>query len=261
MEVEHRCAIVTGASSGIGEEFARQLAPRTRRLILVARRRERLENLRTQLLMMNPLLEIDVRALDLSLDEHVGELTASLEQETVDLLINNAGLGDYGRVASADPIRLRQMIAVNVLALTQLTRAVLPRMIAQKRGAILHVSSSAGFLPLPGFAVYAGTKAYVTSFSEAVRAEVAGSGVLVSALCPGPVETEFDVVASRGDDRSGAGPKLARVPVDRVVKAGLDGLWRNQPIIIPGVFMKMGMTLARLTPMPLLRWSWQFWRR
>ena len=109
----------------------------------------------------------------------------------LDLLINNAGLGDLGAFATADPERVDAMMQVNMVALTRLTRALLPAMIAQKRGAILNVSSSASFLPIPNFAVYAATKAYVTSFSEALRSELHGTGVGVTALCPGPVRTEF----------------------------------------------------------------------
>jgi short-subunit dehydrogenase len=134
-------------------------------------------------------------------------------------------------------------------------------MIAQKRGAILNVSSSAGFLPIPGFAVYAATKAYVTSFSEALRAEVRGSQISVCALCPGPVQTEFMTVAAQGRTRSEAGPELAYVPVEKVVRAGLNGIERDKPLVIPGTIMKIGMTLARLSPTALMRLGWRFSQR
>jgi uncharacterized protein len=261
MKLDHCSAIVTGASAGIGREFARQLAPRARRLVLVARRRDRLEELRSELLAQNPALHVELRVADLSILEHVMELSTVLAEEPIDFLINNAGLGDYGPLASADPTRLHEMIQVNVLALTALTRAVLPQMIAQKRGAILNVSSSAGFLPIPGFSVYAATKAYVTNFSEALRAEVAPSGISVCALCPGPVDTEFVAVASRGREQPGTGPKLAHVPVDKVARAGLRGIERDKPVVIPGLLMKIGMTLVRLTPMPVLRLGWRFSQR
>jgi short-subunit dehydrogenase len=261
MKLNHCSAIVTGASAGIGREFARQLAPRARRLVLVARRRDRLEQLWSELLAQNPALRVELRIADLSILEHVMELAAALREEPIDFLINNAGLGDYGPFASADPIRLHEMIQVNVLALTALTRAVLPQMIAQKRGAILNVSSSASFLPIPGFSVYAATKAYVTNFSEALRAEVAANGISVCALCPGPVDTEFVAVASRGGEQPGAGPNLVRVPVDQVARAGLKGIEHDRPVVIPGLFMKIGMTLVRLTPMPVLRLGWWFSQR
>jgi short-subunit dehydrogenase len=140
------------------------------------------------------------------------------------------------------------------VALTQLTRALLPAMIAQQRGAILNVSSSASFLPIPNFAIYAATKAYVTSLSEALRGELRGTGVHLSALCPGPVRTEFTGVARR--EPSGPAPtepELAHVPIDRVVADALHGIEHDQAIIIPGLLMKFGMLLIRLTPMPLLR--------
>jgi hypothetical protein len=261
MKLDSCSAVVTGASAGIGREFARQLAPRARRLILVARRQDRLETLRSELLAQNPALRVELRIVDLSVLEHVTDLGVFLQEEPVDFLINNAGLGDYGPFAWADPIRLHEMIQVNVRALTALTRAVLPQMIAQKRGAILNVSSSAGFLPIPGFSVYAATKAYVTNFSEALRAEVAASGISVCALCPGPVDTEFVAVASRGSERPGSGPNLVRVSVEKVVRAGLKGIERDKPVVIPGLFMKIGMTLARVIPMPLLRLAWRFSQR
>jgi short-subunit dehydrogenase len=259
MNLDHCSAVITGASAGIGREFARQLAGRAQRIALVARRRDRLEELRLELLRRNPGLQVEIQVADLSILEHVMELGRDvLKDKPVDFLINNAGLGDYGPVATAQPRRLNEMIQVNVLALTALTRALLPQMIAQKRGAILNVSSSAGFLPIPGFAVYAATKAYVTSFSEALRAEVRGSQISVCALCPGPVHTEFMTVAAQGRPRSETGPEFAHVPVDKVVRAGLNGIERDKPLVIPGSIMKIGMTLARLSPTALMRLGWRF---
>lgn len=262
MKIDNCSAVITGASAGIGLEFARQLAGRAQRIVLVARRRDRLEELRLELLKRNPGLQVEIQVADLSILEHVVELGhVVLKNGPVDFLINNAGLGDYGPVATAEPRRLNEMIQVNVLALTALTRALLQQMIARKRGAILNVSSSAGFLPIPGFAVYAATKAYVTSFSEALRAEVRGSQISVCALCPGPVQTEFMTVAAQGRTRSEAGPELANVPVEKVVRAGLNGIERDKPLVIPGTIMKIGMTLARLSPTALMRLSWRFSQR
>jgi short-subunit dehydrogenase len=127
-------------------------------------------------------------------------------------------------------------------------------MIAQHRGAILNVSSSAGFLPIPGSAVYAATKAYVTSFSEALRAELRESGVSVCALCPGPVVTEFQQVAKRGRARPDIGPTFLVVTVEQVVRDALAALEADRPLVVPGFAMKLLMLLARLMPMPLLRW-------
>src|SRR5438105_11530332 len=152
------------------------------------------------------------------------------------------------------------MTLVNVVALTSLTRHLLPQMIARKRGGILNVSSSAGFLPIPNFAVYAATKAYVTSFSEALRAELHGTGVSVCALCPGPVHTEFQEVASRPGRNviPGPGPEFIQVTVEQVVRDALAALEADRPLVIPGVAMKLGMFLVRMTPMSILRWASRF---
>ncbi len=246
-------AAVTGASSGLGAEFARQLVPRAKELVLVARRRGRLESLRDELLARNPKLSVTIREADLSDLDQTMELARWFGEQPIDLLINNAGLGDLGPFAGADPRRVNEQVQVNVLALTALTRAVLPRMLAQAHGAILNVSSSAGFLPLPGFAVYAATKAYVTSFSEAIRAETRGCGITVTTLCPGPVETEFNQVADRASRPRRYGPNLVQVPVERVVRAGLRALEREKPMVIPGLMMKTAMALTRMVPLSLLR--------
>lgn len=255
-QIEGSSALITGASAGLGQEFARQLASRVGSVVLVARRQDRLEGLRDELTKLNPNLKVHVRATDLSDERAVIELGEWLESEkiAVDLLINNAGLGDLGHFATIELQRVKEMLAVNVTALTLLTRLVLPGMVARKRGAILNVSSSAGFLPLAGFAVYAATKSYVTSFSEAIRAELRGTGVTVTALCPGPVHTEFAETARR----SVAGapktvPGLSHVSAHEVVRAGLVAVESGRALAIPGVIMRLGMTLVRLTPMPILR--------
>jgi short-subunit dehydrogenase len=249
------CALITGASAGIGREFARQLTGRAGSLVLVARRMDRLDELREELTKKDPNLNVHCRAVDLSRADEINEFLVWLEREqiAVDFLINNAGLGDRGTFATGDPGRLEQMLCVNVVALTILTRALLPAMIAKKRGAILNVSSSAGFLPIGGLAVYAATKAYVTSFSEGIRTEVRDAGVTVTALCPGPVDTEFAEVARRGSNRDKMSPRFTHVAVEEVVRAGLDAIERNKPLVVPGLVMKIAMLLVRLTPMPVLR--------
>ncbi|PYJ01159.1 MAG: hypothetical protein DMF00_05825 [Verrucomicrobia bacterium] len=234
MKLDSCNALITGASAGIGQEFARQLAGRACSMILVARRDERMIELADQLKREHP----------------------DREKLEVDLLINNAGLGDSGPFAKSDPDRNKEMTVVNVATLTLVTRHLLPQMIANRRGGILNVSSSAGFLPIPGSAVYAATKAYVTSFSEALRAELRGTGVNVCALCPGPVATEFQEVASRAGRNvsPGPGPDFLQVSVERVVRDALAALEADRPLVIPGFAMKLLMLLARLTPMPILRW-------
>ena len=265
MKLEGCSALITGASAGIGREFARQLAGRGRSLILVARREQKLNELCEDLKQQHPNLTVHICKTDLANLTQLKELVAWLEREKidVDLLINNAGLGDLGPFATSDPIRNEQMTLVNVVALTSLTRHLLPQMIARKRGGILNVSSSAGFLPIPNFAVYAATKAYVTSFSEALRAELHGTGVSVCALCPGPAHTEFQEVASRPgrNVKPGPGPEFIQVTVEQVVRDALAALEADRPLVIPGVAMKLGMFLVRMTPMSILRWASRFFAK
>jgi uncharacterized protein len=207
-----------------------------------------------------PEIMISVRKTDLADVAQLNDLIGWLDRDRieVDLLINNAGLGDSGAFATSDPIRNEQMTLVNIVALTTLTRHLLPRMIAKRHGRILNVSSSAGFLPIPDFAVYAATKAYVTSFSEALRAELRGTGVSVCALCPGPVHTEFQEVAKRPGAQPDTGPEFVFVPVEQVVRDALTVLEADRPLVIPGFPMKLGMFLVRITPMPILRFLSRF---
>jgi uncharacterized protein len=256
MKLDNCNALITGASAGIGREFARQLAGRARSMILAARRDERLIELAQQMQREHPKLVVHIRKVDLG---DLGELQAFLEwldreNLEVDLLINNAGLGDSGPFAQSDPDRDKEMTIVNVATLTLITRHLVPQMIAKHGGAILNVSSSAGFLPIPLSAVYAATKAYVTSFSEALRAELYGTGVSVCALCPGPVVTEFQQVAKREGVQPNIGPQFLVVTVEKVVCDALAALEADRPLVIPGFAMKLLMLLARLVPMPVLRW-------
>ena len=253
--LEGSSALITGASAGIGREFARQLAGRAESLVLVARRQERLEELRDELTKRDPNLKVHIRASDLSDDCAIIDLFDWLGREKlpIDLLINNAGLGDVGPFATAELQRVKEILAVNITALTLLTRLLLPRMIAQRRGAILNVSSTAGFLPVAGFAVYAATKAYVTSFSEAIRAELHGTGVTVTSLCPGPVPTEFTQVAARPGAKPDRSPEFVRVSAEETVRVSLAAIESNKPLVIPGFIMKFGMALVRIMPLSILR--------
>jgi len=260
MNLDRCSALITGASAGIAREFAQQLASRARSMILVARREEKLVELRDQLLQQQPNLRVHIRQVDLAEPVQLKQLLELLDREKidVDLLINNAGLGDSGPFATSDPGRNEQILLVNILALTSLTRHLLPKMIARKHGGVLNVSSSAGFLPIPEFAVYTATKAYVTSLSEALRAELHGTGVSVCTLCPGPVRTEFQEVAKRPSAQAESGPDFVYVPVEKVVRDALVALEANRPLVIPGLAMKIGMFLVRLTPMSMLRWASRF---
>ena len=255
MKLDGCNALITGASAGIGREFARQLAGRAKSLILIARRDQRLNELRDELEQQYPNLVVFARKSDLADLVRLNELLAWLDHETIDidLLINNAGLGDSGAFVTSDPVRNEQMTLVNIVAPTILTRHLLPQMIAKRHGGILNVSSSAGFLPIPDFAVYAATKAYVTSFSEALRAELREKSVSVCALCPGPVHTEFQDVAKRPGAQPDTGPGFVFVPVEEVVRDALAALEADRPLVIPGFPMKLGMFLIRITPLPILR--------
>jgi short-subunit dehydrogenase len=255
MNLDGCVALITGASAGLGREFAIQLASKARILVLVARRADRLAKLRDEITAQRPEVRVQIRAVDLSSSTEVSDLTNWLGQQNLepDFLVNNAGLGDLGPFHTAAPDRLDQVIRVNVLSLTLLTRALLPPMIARNRGAILNVSSSAGFLPIPGFAVYAATKAFVTSFSEGLRSELRTHCITVSALCPGPIHTEFTAVAYRPGAQPQSAPEFVHVSPQRVVRAGLRAIERNQALVIPGLVIKTAMFFTRITPMPLLR--------
>jgi short-subunit dehydrogenase len=255
MNFFHGCtALITGASSGLGAEFARQLAPQARSLILVARRLDRLETLREEL--ERPGLTIHCHAADLADEVQIEALLAALAAsgEHVTLLINNAGVGDHGFFEESEWPRVEAMLDVNIKALTRLTHAILPDLVRAGRGAILNVSSIASLLPLPKMGVYAATKAYVTSFSEALRAELRETGVSVTALCPGPVDTEFFTIAERTENHEMApAPDLFKVPASEVVAAGLRAVECDRARVIPGWFVCIIMTIASLVPIVLLR--------
>jgi uncharacterized protein len=248
--------LITGASAGIGCEFARQLAPVAGKMILVARRTDRLKALESELKVINPGLELFARSLDLRHQDELERLCNWLEESglTIDLLINNAGVGDHGPFVESGWGRVDAMLQVNVCALTYLAFRVLPAMKKAGHGAILNVSSIAGLLPLPNSAVYAATKAYVTSFSEAIRAELRLSNISVTALCPGPVETEFLALATRESEaQKHTAPNWFVVPVEEVVRQALMAVTKGRANVIPGVWVNLAMTLMGTLPMFIKR--------
>ncbi|HEX8841530.1 MAG TPA: SDR family oxidoreductase [Sphingomicrobium sp.] len=241
-----KVALITGASAGLGVEFARQLSKRGYRLVLAARRKDRLEVLAKEL--------GNARAVGIDLSGHnaAAELMADMGQagEEVDLLVNNAGFGLIGRFAKADSRRLREMIDLNVGALTDLCRAIAPAMIERGSGGIINVASTAAFQPGPKMAVYFATKAYVLSFTEALHEELKPHGIKVTCLCPGPTRTEFGEVA--GFHGSGIFDRVA-MEAPEVVEAGLNGLERNHAVVVPGFFNKTVAASTRFAPRPLVR--------
>lgn len=255
-EIRYSTVWITGASAGLGEEFARQLAGRAEHMVLTARREDRLMELANRLAADHPALTVTVVPADLANPADRLRVITEMRESGIrpDLLVNNAGLGDYGEFATADWNKLEAMIRVNMEALTHLAHAVLPGMIRLGGGAILNVSSLASLLPIPDFAVYAATKAYVTSFSEALRIELKEHGIRVLALCPGPVHTEFGETARRGGTgREMPGREWFHVPKEQVVEEGIDALERGNARHFPAWKTAVAAMVIGAVPMILMR--------
>ncbi|HXX88677.1 MAG TPA: SDR family oxidoreductase [Acidimicrobiales bacterium] len=248
-----RTALVTGASSGIGAEIARELARRSRGVTLVARRAERLKALADELSQAHK-VRAEVLAADLSdADARAGiadELAA--RGLTADILVNNAGLSTTGPVYAAQRGRELAMIRTDVEAVVDLCTLFLPGMAARRSGAILNVASTAAYQPLPGQAGYGASKAFVLSYSQALQGELRGTGVTVTVLCPGPVKTEFEEVAGFGADVDDALPSFMWVPAAEVAAAAVDGLERGRSVVIPGPANAVAAQVARLLPRRVL---------
>jgi hypothetical protein len=257
METFRGCtALVTGASSGLGQEIASQLAPYAARLVLVARRADRLEKLRQELLAHCPALEVLPYALDLADEAQLPPFLDWLRSNglRIDFLVNNAGMGDHGPFETSEWEKVRRMLSVNIVALTRLTHALLPGLRTCRRAQILNVSSIAGLLPIPNLAVYAATKAYVNSFSEGLRAELHGTGVGVTAVCPGPFDTEFQEVAERADGGRMPTPDLFKLTCRDVARAALAAAARDKARVIPGLLVAAVITVAAAVPLCVLRY-------
>jgi len=251
-------ACVTGASAGIGAEFARELARRGYDLLLVARRRDRLEALAAELSAQHG-VRAEALAADLIDPAGLESVAARLAAAPPELLVNNAGFGSAGRFAELDAARELDQVRILVLAVVRLSRAALPGMLARKSGAIVNVSSLAGEAAGPFNATYAASKAFVTSFSEALTEEVRGSGVRVMALLPGFTRTEFQAVAGV---EPGAIPDAAWLDAARVVRACLRDLDRGAVRSIPGAAYKLVAAAQGLAPRGLVRRATgAIWRR
>ncbi len=247
MTARIRRALVTGASAGIGAAIARELAARGVEVVLVARRSERLRELAEELATTAEVLVADLA--DPTGRDLVARRLASVDRP-VDLLVNNAGLGVYGALASQDPDRIRALVEVNVAAVVELTRAALPGLLARERGGIINVGSTAGYLPGPYSAVYGATKAFVRSFTEAVHEEVRATPVHVLLLSPGVTRTEFQDVAGVPE---GVFPPALTGTVDQVARAALDAFAAGRPVCVPAAADRVVAYGAQILPSALTR--------
>lgn len=247
-----RTAVVTGASSGIGEEIARELVRRGHGVTLVARRVERLEALAAELAKSG--VRAEVMAADLTDRTSRAALLSQVEERglVADILVNNAGFSTSGPVRLADPAAELDMIELDVAAVADLCTRVLPGMIERGRGAILNVASTASFQPLPGQAGYGAAKAFVRSYTWALVGELRGTGVSATVLCPGPVETGFGEAAGITDEEAQTLPSFMWVSAADVAKAAVAGMDRGAPIVIPGAANRAGAFLAQHSPDRLL---------
>ena len=243
----HTTVVITGASSGIGSELARGLARRGFSLLLVARRRERLDDLANEVGQENS-VAVEVMPLDLSGSESRKKLADRLRNEPIAGLCNSAGFGTSGLFYTLPLERESEQVTLNALALMELTHAALPGMVERGAGAVLNIASIAGFQPIPYMAVYSASKAFVQTFSEAVHEELHGSGVSVTALCPGPVPTEWAEIANAERFSIPA----AQVSPRDVAEAAIGGMLAGRRSVVPGMVPKAVSASGRFAPRSLL---------
>jgi len=240
-------ALVTGASGGIGEDLARIIAANGDNVVLLARSAGKLQALADELSRAHN-VTASVLTADLSLAGAAEDVAGRLAGRsiTVDMLVNNAGFGTSGGFAREDLQEELQVLQVNIVSLTQLTRLLLPGMLERRKGRILNVASTAGFQPGPFMAVYYASKAYVLSLSEALAEETAGSGVTVTCLCPGPTRTGFQDRAKIQDTR--LFNLMSVMDSVDVARAGYDGMMAGRTLVIPGLANKIGVQTLRVAP-------------
>ncbi len=243
-------ALVTGASGGIGADIATLLAERGHNLVLVARSRAKLAELADTLAGQHG-VDVAVLAADLAAGPAPESIAAFVSGKglEIDVLVNNAGVGSYGPFADIDASTDLGLIALNVTSLTHMTKLFLPPMLARKRGRILNVGSTAGFVPGPLMAVYYATKAYVLSLSVALANETAGTGVTVTCLCPGATRTGFDRTAGNDKTRLFNGGVMDSLPV---ATAGVEAMFRGDLICVPGFLNRLKASTSGLAPRALL---------
>jgi uncharacterized protein len=247
--------LVTGASAGIGREFAAQLAARAGTLVLLARRPELLDELRTELLARHPQLPVMALPADLCDERDVDRVVAEVRERVgpVDVLINNAGVGDQALFDRADWGRIRRVLHTNVIAVAQLTAALVPSMVQRGRGGVLIMGSGAGLSVMPAAAAYSASKHFVDGFSEGLRADLAGTGVLVTQVCPGPVDSEFDTVAGTAGGMAGGPPQFLRISAARCAREALAGFDRGAALVFPGRAYRLAMRALPLLPRAMQR--------
>jgi short-subunit dehydrogenase len=244
-------ALVTGASSGIGADLARELARDGHDLVLAARTVAPMERLAAELAAHGA----GTVVIPADLNQHGGAaaLASAIEGRglTIDVLVNNAGLGAVGRFDQTEPLRISEMIQVNIVALTELTRLLLPGMVARRRGKVMLVASTAAFQPGPRMAVYFATKAYVLSFGEAIAYELKGTGVTVTVLCPGPTATNFQQIAGMGELTffNTAGRQVMSAAA--VAQLGYRGLKAGRRVVITGLLNRITAFGGRFAPHPI----------
>lgn len=246
-------ALITGASSGIGKAFAADLAQRGHDVVLVARRATEMQAIAASIAQTHG-ATCHVIAQDLTAPGGIDALMAALsaKQLQVDVLVNNAGLGTSGPHHKNTWADEQRMIDLNVTALTALTHAIVPHMLQRKQGKILNVASTAAFQAGPGMAVYFASKAYVLSYSEALHEELGRHGITVTALCPGPTESEFFDVAFK-EKRPAALSVIKLAPAADVARYGLDALMRGQAVAVHGLVNRIGVWSVRFTPRSIVR--------
>ncbi|NKZ10847.1 SDR family oxidoreductase [Mycolicibacterium septicum DSM 44393] len=243
-------AVVTGASAGIGADIARELASRGYGVTLVARREDRLQELAAEL---SGTVRVEVIACDVADPTQRATLFDTVADHglVIDILVNNAGIGTIGAVVDSTVDAEIAQVRVNVEAVIDLTTRAIHEMVPRGRGAILNVGSGSGFIPTPGQAGYAGTKAFTHTYGEGLRGELAGTGVTIATVCPGPVDTEF-VAAAGAEADALALPKFMYLTPRQVARIGIDAVAHDRGTVIAGWPTRIATTIARLTPKRLL---------
>jgi short-subunit dehydrogenase len=251
---ENSTAVVTGSSSGIGADIARQLAKRGHGVTLVARREDRLKALADELTAAHQ-IRVEVLAADLTDADSRAAIPGELERRglIVDVLVNNAGFSTMGAVHLGDREAELSMVRTNIEAVVDLCTLFVGGMVSRHSGAILNTASTAAFQPLPGQAVYGASKSFVLSYGRALGSELKGTGVTVTTLCPGPVETGFAEASGLTDAEAGESlPKFMWVPADEVARAAVEGLAAGRSVVIPGAANRFGAMAGHLIPKSLI---------